>query len=66
MRERDEVIKDQMDFILSVIYAEYLLSLNIIGKKEFNKVKRELRNEYDPPTKMMEHGNVKKSFKNRK
>lgn len=65
MREVDEIIKDQMDYILSKIYAEQLYNSSIIGKRELNRVIRLLKKKYDPPTEMLEGYNGKKNSKNR-
>ena len=62
MREVDEVIKDQMDYILSKIYLEYLYNTLVIDKKEKNRVLGILKKKYVPPTQMLEGYNVKKNI----
>lgn len=65
MREVKDVIQNQMDYILSKIYAESLCKSSVIGKRELNKILRLLKEKYDPPTEMLEGYNGKKSSKNR-
>ncbi|MDY3118648.1 MAG: hypothetical protein SOW18_03825 [Peptoniphilus sp.] len=62
MREVDEVIKDQMDYILSKIYLEYLYNTLVIDKKEKNRVLGILKKKYVPPTQMLEGYNGKKNI----
>ena len=64
MREVDEIIKNQMDYILSKIYAEQLYKSSLIGKRELNKVIRLLKEKYDPPTEMLEGYSGKKNRNN--
>lgn len=61
MREVDEINNNQMDYILSKIYAEQLYNSSIINKKELNRVIRLLKKKYDPPTEMLEGYNGKKN-----
>lgn len=61
MREVDEINNNQMDYILSKIYAEQLYNSLIINKKELNRVIRLLKKKYDPPTEMLEGYNGKKN-----
>ena len=61
MREVDEIIKNQMDYILSKIYAEQLYNSSLIGKRELNKVIRLLKKKYDPTTEMLEGYSGKKN-----
>lgn len=65
MREVDEIIKDQMDYILSKLYAESLYNCEVITKRDLNRVIKLLKKKYDPPTEMMEGYNGKKNNKNR-
>ena len=45
MREVDEINNNQMNYILSKIYAEQLYNSSIINKKELNRVIRLLKEE---------------------
>lgn len=64
MREVEQVISDQMDYILSKLYANALYNSQIITRRDFNKVIKLLKKKYDPPTEMMERYNGKKNSKN--
>ncbi len=64
MREVEQVISDQMDYILSKLYANSLYNSQIITKRDLNKVIKLLKKKYDPPTEMMERYNGKKNSKN--
>lgn len=64
MREVEQVISDQMDYILSKLYANSLYNSQIITRRDFNKVIKLLKKKYDPPTEMMERYNGKKNSKN--